>query len=787
MLRGALAAALGLVLALATSAPAAADTICVGTGTGCEPTLASALAEAAATPGANTIDMSAGTYSEGSLSYTASNPLTIEGAGPDATTITTPLRSASPTVLSLGSPAAIYLSQLQIHLPGAESAVGMRIGGGGSTSLDHVKISGEAGTSSATGLDYRSDAGPGSVTHVSVNLPNNDTCIDTASPSLTLSDDSLSCGGTGGGAAVMVAAGATVAQRLTISGGSYGMWVLGGEGTLQDSLLTGVRSGALYVSVGLGNSANLVADQDTVVGAGYGRGVECDNLTGGSSQIDLTDSIITNFATSLYRSDGPNTPCSITADYNDYEATVYNPDSGGGTLTSTHAFNVDPKFVNSAVGDYRLTAASPLLKLDDRALASGESSTDLAGSSRIACGARDLGSYEQVPCVVTGSAADLHPTGASIAGTANDGGLVGSWKVIYGTTPGYDEQTADTALSASSSDQPLATQLTGLTPQTTYYYAVVMTIAGRPYTGAQRNFTTPLPAAPVVLSGPGVAGSQTTAVLHGTVNPQDAPLTDCHFEYGSTSAYGTKIPCAQTVAGGVTATPVTAAISGLSAGRKYHFRLVAANAGGTSDGLDSSFATPDTTAPQVSIDSPASGTRETTSTVTVRGRATDNVAVTSLTVNGRRVPVSVTGAWSSQISLIPGTNTITAVAADAAGHHATARIAVVYWTARLTVSGRIGFDGGHISLPITCARGGAGCPVAVVVRYSERSTSWVLGSTRASLAAGETRKLRVPMNRKCRQLLAREHTLAVRVAITIRQPSGGMTVMIRTVVLKSTG
>ena len=66
------------------------------------------------------------------------------------------------------------------------------------------------------------------------------------------------------------------------------------------------------------------------------------------------------------------------------------------------------------------------------------------------------------------------------------------------------------------------------------------------------------------------------ATLNGTVNPEGVEVTDCHFDYGLTSAYGQSAACEQTVGTGIVA--VTAKLTGLQAGSAYHFRLQAENA-----------------------------------------------------------------------------------------------------------------------------------------------------------------------------------------------------------------
>ncbi len=98
--------------------------------------------------------------------------------------------------------------------------------------------------------------------------------------------------------------------------------------------------------------------------------------------------------------------------------------------------------------------------------------------------------------------------------------------------------------------------------------------------------------APAVVTGAASNISQNTAFVMGTVNPEATAVTDCHFEWGSSTGYGQSAPCSQVLGSGDGAEPVSAALTGLGPNTTYHFRLVATNAGGTSYGSDQTFATP---------------------------------------------------------------------------------------------------------------------------------------------------------------------------------------------------
>jgi len=81
------------------------------------------------------------------------------------------------------------------------------------------------------------------------------------------------------------------------------------------------------------------------------------------------------------------------------------------------------------------------------------------------------------------------------------------------------------------------------------------------------------------------------ATLAGTVDLVGLAVTDCHFDYGPTAAYGTQAPCAQLPVAVPTPTAVSARLTALAAGTLYHYRLVTTTGAGTSAGADATFRT----------------------------------------------------------------------------------------------------------------------------------------------------------------------------------------------------
>src|SRR5579875_1825462 len=96
--------------------------------------------------------------------------------------------------------------------------------------------------------------------------------------------------------------------------------------------------------------------------------------------------------------------------------------------------------------------------------------------------------------------------------------------------------------------------------------------------------------APSVGTG-AASAAQTTWTVSGTVNPNGSTVTGCRFDYGTTTSYGSSVPCPQSVGSGTSPVSVSASLSGLSAGTIYHYRLEATNGSGTGYGSDATFTT----------------------------------------------------------------------------------------------------------------------------------------------------------------------------------------------------
>ncbi len=112
--------------------------------------------------------------------------------------------------------------------------------------------------------------------------------------------------------------------------------------------------------------------------------------------------------------------------------------------------------------------------------------------------------------------------------------------------------------------------------------ALLATLAILPAAAAQA-------AAPTASTGGATKVSPQSATLNGTVNPKSKD-TIYFFQYGPTVAYGSQTPDIGAGAGAVNVGAASDVI-GLASATKYHYRLVARNADGTTSGSDRSFKT----------------------------------------------------------------------------------------------------------------------------------------------------------------------------------------------------
>jgi hypothetical protein len=281
------------------------------------------------------------------------------------------------------------------------------------------------------------------------------------------------------------------------------------------------------------------------------------------------------------------------------------------------------------------------------------------------------------------------------------------------------------------------------------------------------------------------------AALTGIVNPNDATVTACSFEYGEGTtggAYESSVPCSQALIANVENQGVSATISRLSPNTTYHYRLVASSLSGTGTGANETFTT--ATSKQITIIHPnpsITGTPAVGQTLTCHAG----------TASGTSPQLSY--AWvRDQIPIVGAVGSTYAVKGQDSGHHlqcqvtatdgggsATALSSFVTipaggapTSAGETSVGNVSFKNGRVSVPIVCsALAGSGCEVtlkltavetlsgrrivAVAARVrradghaaASRHTTVTLASVHARIARGARVTLTATLSRTARRLL----------------------------------
>lgn len=205
------------------------------------------------------------------------------------------------------------------------------------------------------------------------------------------------------------------------------------------------------------------------------------------------------------------------------------------------------------------------------------------------------------PIVTTEAATSLTETGATLKGQVNPHGYATTYQFEYGPTTSYGTKVPVTAESVGSGKVNVAVSkaINGLKGNTTYHYRVSATNAYGTSVGTDQTFTTLKVPTATTEAASGVKEHEAT--LNASVNP-NGWATTYQFEYGLTTSYGTKVPVSPEGIGlGTKAVAVSKAISGLTEGATYHYRVVASNPAGTVNGADKTLKT--TNPPQTTITS----------------------------------------------------------------------------------------------------------------------------------------------------------------------------------------
>ncbi len=146
----------------------------------------------------------------------------------------------------------------------------------------------------------------------------------------------------------------------------------------------------------------------------------------------------------------------------------------------------------------------------------------------------------------------------------------------------YPDAPSNTAVSA---------KVAGLSPSSKYRYRITLASNGGSVTSGDAAFETLPELPPVAKTEAAQAVTESTAKIFGKVNPKGGTVSNCHFEAGTSIAYGTNLSCTTASTGLSTEVSQSRPLNALSPATTYHYRLVITTNAGTAEGDDAEFTT----------------------------------------------------------------------------------------------------------------------------------------------------------------------------------------------------
>jgi hypothetical protein len=360
------------------------------------------------------------------------------------------------------------------------------------------------------------------------------------------------------------------------------------------------------------------------------------------------------------------------------------------------------------------------------------------------------------PVVETKAASEVAPTSATLNGTVNPEGKESkSCKFEYGTSlPSGKTAPCSPSPGAGTAPVPVSAKVTGLTAATTYKFKLIdENSESKKSEGAALTLTTlEAPAAPGAETLAAAAITQTSATLKGLVDPHGESTT-CRFEYGTTTSYGSSVACPTTPGAGRTNVEEAAPVSGLAPGTTYHFRLVAENSLGKTQGADRPFST------SAGGGEPPGGGGETP------GGGGEAPGGGGETPGGGVLP------FKEGAPIVSISGSALKVASNGA------------FSLKLSCPGEEASCSGSVTIKTLTAVAAGSAHAAKAKKKKARVLTLAKGSF--TIAGGKLEALSLHLTATARRLLGKRHTLRARVTIAARNPQGGTRSTTAVVTLKA--
>jgi hypothetical protein len=269
-------------------------------------------------------------------------------------------------------------------------------------------------------------------------------------------------------------------------------------------------------------------------------------------------------------------------------------------LTTITAKDYLGNTVTNINGSVALSAVSGSINPTTMVLLSGIGTENIAldtissGNQVIANGTGHIGKSNTFnvagpPNVTTDSPTDLTVGLATLNGTVNANNGTTDVTFEYGLGNSYGSTvTADQSPAVENTSTAFSKVITGLSPNTTYHYRTVGVNFMGTTVGNDRTVTTLQATQPPSVTTSAASGvTSTGATLNGVVNPNGSPTT-YFFRWGKTTSYG-QVTSTTSAGSGTSGQSVPTSISSLSPNTTYHYRLVASNTFGITNGSDQTF------------------------------------------------------------------------------------------------------------------------------------------------------------------------------------------------------
>jgi hypothetical protein len=197
--------------------------------------------------------------------------------------------------------------------------------------------------------------------------------------------------------------------------------------------------------------------------------------------------------------------------------------------------------------------------------------------------------------VTTKAATPITQSLVTLHGEFNGNGEDTHYYFEYGPTKSYglfSDAAPGRDAGSTTGPTPVTSEISKFEGYSTYHFRLVAVNSQGTTYGPDLTFQTP-PAPLPVISGTAASNISATAAKLSTEIDPNRWATTYLFEWGPTTSYGSSTELGNVIPGlGNEAQPVSAEIAGLVPGTLYHYRAVAINLTGTTDGPDMTFATP---------------------------------------------------------------------------------------------------------------------------------------------------------------------------------------------------